>query len=33
MAPSAPESLWSGTEIDLDAYLGRIGYTGERAPK
>ncbi|MGG8408058.1 arylamine N-acetyltransferase family protein [Streptomyces sp. 12297] len=25
-------SGWNGEELDLDAYLGRLGYTGERAP-
>ncbi|MEV5594067.1 arylamine N-acetyltransferase [Streptomyces sp. NPDC052496] len=25
-------SAWSGDELDLDAYLARIGYEGERAP-
>ncbi|MFC8509465.1 arylamine N-acetyltransferase [Streptomyces sp. NPDC057411] len=24
--------MWSGEELDLDAYLARIGYTGELAP-
>lgn len=27
-----PESVWSGELLDLDAYLGRIGHTGDRAP-
>ncbi|WP_067573370.1 arylamine N-acetyltransferase family protein [Nocardia acidivorans] len=27
-----PSYLWSGAELDLDAYLHRIGFTGERTP-
>ncbi|MRH89998.1 arylamine N-acetyltransferase [Nocardia sp. SYP-A9097] len=30
--PVDPSYLWSGAELDLDAYLNRIGYTGERTP-
>ncbi|MFB8004510.1 arylamine N-acetyltransferase [Nocardia sp. NPDC056000] len=30
--PVDPSYLWSGGELDLDAYLNRIGYTGERTP-
>lgn len=26
------DSIWSGDQLDLDAYLARIGYEGERAP-
>lgn len=26
------ESIWSGDQLDLDAYLARIGYEGERTP-
>ncbi|MFK8848166.1 arylamine N-acetyltransferase [Streptomyces sp. Ac-502] len=26
------DSTWSGDQLDLDAYLARIGYEGERAP-
>ncbi|POX41971.1 acetyltransferase [Streptomyces sp. Ru73] len=26
------ESVWSGEQLDLDAYLERIGYAGDRAP-
>ncbi|MGI5470070.1 arylamine N-acetyltransferase family protein [Streptomyces sp. CA-132043] len=26
------ESAWSGEQLDLDAYLARIGYAGDRAP-
>ncbi|MFF8277033.1 arylamine N-acetyltransferase [Streptomyces lateritius] len=26
------ESMWSGDELDLDAYLERVGYDGELAP-
>ncbi len=29
---STPGYHWNGTEVDLDAYLSRIGYTGERVP-
>ncbi|WP_030621813.1 arylamine N-acetyltransferase family protein [Streptomyces sclerotialus] len=27
-----PESAWSGEQLDLDAYLERIGYAGDRTP-
>lgn len=30
--PADPAYHWNGAEIDLDAYLARIGYDGERAP-
>ncbi|MEU7157416.1 arylamine N-acetyltransferase family protein [Streptomyces chrestomyceticus] len=26
------DSIWSGDQLDLDAYLARIGYEGERTP-
>lgn len=26
------EHMWSGEQLDLDGYLGRIGYEGERRP-
>ncbi|WP_405497878.1 arylamine N-acetyltransferase [Nocardia sp. NBC_00511] len=30
--PQDPSYSWQGEEIDLDAYLDRIGFTGERVP-
>ncbi|MFD0000520.1 arylamine N-acetyltransferase [Nocardia sp. NPDC127526] len=30
--PVDPTYTWNGAELDLDAYLARIGYTGERTP-
>ncbi|MFE3444915.1 arylamine N-acetyltransferase [Nocardia sp. NPDC059180] len=30
--PADPAYHWNGAELDLDAYLSRIGYDGERAP-
>ncbi|NNH72079.1 arylamine N-acetyltransferase [Nocardia uniformis] len=30
--PVDPSYQWCGAELDLDAYLARIGYTGDRAP-
>ncbi|MFI7668868.1 arylamine N-acetyltransferase [Nocardia sp. NPDC049526] len=32
MKPNDPAYHWSGAELDLDAYLARIGYTGDRTP-
>lgn len=32
MKPNDPAYHWNGAELDLDAYLARIGYTGDRAP-
>ncbi|WP_062988572.1 arylamine N-acetyltransferase family protein [Nocardia anaemiae] len=32
MKPNDPAYHWNGAELDLDAYLARIGYTGERTP-
>lgn len=31
-SPVDPSYQWLGDELDLDAYLARIGFTGERAP-
>ncbi|MBF6485879.1 arylamine N-acetyltransferase [Nocardia otitidiscaviarum] len=31
-APVDPSYGWNGDDLDLDAYLARIGYTGERTP-
>lgn len=31
-APVDPSYSWSGEELDLDAYLSRIGFAGERTP-
>ncbi|WP_280497568.1 arylamine N-acetyltransferase family protein [Nocardia asiatica] len=30
--PADPAYHWNGAELDLDAYLARIGFDGERAP-
>ncbi|UFS99377.1 arylamine N-acetyltransferase family protein [Nocardia huaxiensis] len=30
--PVDPSYTWNGGELDLDAYLARIGFTGERTP-
>ncbi|MGO4614610.1 arylamine N-acetyltransferase [Nocardia sp. 2YAB30] len=30
--PTDPAYHWNGADLDLDAYLGRIGFDGERAP-
>ncbi|MEC3919942.1 arylamine N-acetyltransferase family protein [Nocardia sp. CDC160] len=30
--PADPTYTWLGEELDLDAYLARIGFTGERTP-
>ncbi|MFF0612490.1 arylamine N-acetyltransferase [Nocardia tengchongensis] len=30
--PADPTYTWLGAELDLDAYLARIGFTGERTP-
>ncbi|MEV6339889.1 arylamine N-acetyltransferase [Nocardia vinacea] len=30
MKPNDPAYHWNGAELDLDAYLARIGYTGDR---
>ncbi|PXX62424.1 N-hydroxyarylamine O-acetyltransferase [Nocardia tenerifensis] len=30
--PTDPAYHWNGAELDLDAYLARIGFDGERAP-
>ncbi|MFI6368363.1 arylamine N-acetyltransferase [Nocardia sp. NPDC050630] len=32
MQPNDPAYYWNGAELDLDAYLVRIGYTGDRTP-
>ncbi|MEV5506070.1 arylamine N-acetyltransferase family protein [Streptomyces orinoci] len=32
MNQAAATRIWDGHRLDLDAYLDRIGYTGERAP-
>ncbi len=32
MKPNDPAYHWNGEELDLDAYLARIGYIGDRAP-
>lgn len=32
MKPNDPAYHWNGAELDLDAYLARIGYTGDRTP-
>ncbi|WP_433714799.1 arylamine N-acetyltransferase family protein [Nocardia sp. CA-084685] len=32
MQPNDPAYYWNGAELDLDAYLARIGYTGDRTP-
>ncbi|WP_433598551.1 arylamine N-acetyltransferase family protein [Nocardia sp. CA-135953] len=32
MKPNDPAYHWSGAELDLDAYLARVGYTGDRTP-
>ncbi|WP_406273467.1 arylamine N-acetyltransferase [Nocardia sp. NBC_00881] len=30
--PTDPAYHWNGADLDLDAYLGRIGFDGERGP-
>ncbi|MFE3261599.1 arylamine N-acetyltransferase [Nocardia sp. NPDC059091] len=30
--PADPSYTWQGADLDLDAYLARIGFTGERTP-
>lgn len=30
--PTDPSYRWNGADLDLDAYLARIGFDGERAP-
>ncbi|WP_327096943.1 arylamine N-acetyltransferase [Nocardia vinacea] len=32
MKPNDPAYHWNGAELHLDAYLARIGYTGDRTP-
>ncbi|MEV6139722.1 arylamine N-acetyltransferase [Nocardia sp. NPDC051990] len=32
MKPNDPAYHWNGAELDLDAYLARIGYRGDRTP-
>jgi N-hydroxyarylamine O-acetyltransferase len=32
MKPNDPAYHWNGAELDLDAYLARIGYSGDRTP-
>ncbi|WP_067697346.1 arylamine N-acetyltransferase family protein [Nocardia jejuensis] len=30
--PADPSYLWNGADLDLDAYLNRIGFSGKRTP-